>query len=161
MTVSDGVEARKIARTHPALTDAQTGLANRLHFDLIYNYLFDAGERGLPFVVMMVSAGMDASTTTEEIRQVGQQIRGAIRSSDLASHLGQGRYVVLLLGANAPSARIAADRVEGALADIAPGPISFGLATYTRDVEDSESLLRSADTALLAAQALGGGVQYG
>lgn len=161
MTVSDGVEARKAARTHPALTDAQTGLANRLHFDLIYSYLFDAGNRGLPFVVMMVSAGWDAGSTDEELRDFGQRIRGVIRSSDLVTHLGHGQYVVLLLGANAPGARIAADRVEGAVADIGPGPISFGLATHTREVEDSESLLRSADAALRAAERLGGGIQYG
>ena len=28
-----------------------------MHFDLVYKYLFDAGDPGLPFTVMLVSAG--------------------------------------------------------------------------------------------------------
>lgn len=160
MTVGNAVERGKAARTHPALTDPQTGLANRLHFDLVYNYLFDAGNRGLPFVVMLVTAGSDSGSPPEELARIGQHIRGMIRTSDLVSHLGHGRYVVLLSGANAPGARIAADRVEGEIADLAPGPISFGLATYHPDVEDADALLQSAETALLAAQAMGGGIEF-
>ena len=30
---------------HPALTDRPTGLANRLHFELVYSYLFQAADR--------------------------------------------------------------------------------------------------------------------
>lgn len=160
MIGSDGAGAGDLARTHPALTDAQTGLANGLHFDLVYNYLFDAGDRGLPFTVMLVSAGSDEHAEPEEIRSVGQCIHRVTRSSDLVSHVGRGRYVVLLLGTNAQGARVAADRVEAALAKVAPGPISFGLATYSRDVDDAQTLMRSADTALLAAEAMGGGVEF-
>ena len=160
MIGSDAVDGGEVARTHPALTDAQTGLANRLHFDLVYNYLFDWGARGLPFVVMLVTVGLDATPTSEETRRVGQHIRGVMRTSDLVSHVGHGRYVVLLLGANAPGALIAADRVESAIADDVSGPISFGMATYHRDVASAETLLRSAETALLAAQAMGGGIEF-
>jgi len=160
MMGSDGVGAGDLARAHPALTDAQTGLANGLHFDLVYNYLFDAGDRGLPFTVMLVSAGANDDSPPEEIRRLGQCIHGVTRSSDLVSHMGRGRYVVLLLGTNAQGARIAADRVEAALSGAAPGAISFGVATYAREVADSQALLRSADTALLAAEAMGGGVEF-
>lgn len=160
MIGSDGVGAGELARAHPALTDSQTGLANGLHFDLVYNYLFDAGDRGLPFTVMLVSAGADEHAPPEEIRRLGQCIHGVTRSSDLVSHVGHGRYVVLLLGTNAQGARIAADRIEAALANVAPGAISFGLATYAREIKESQALLRSADTALLAAEAMGGGVEF-
>ena len=30
---------------HPALTDRPTGLTNRLHFELVYSYLFQAADR--------------------------------------------------------------------------------------------------------------------
>lgn len=98
----------------------------------------------------------------EKIRSIGQCIHGATRASDLVSHVGRGRFVVLMLGTNAQGARVAADRVEGALAELAPGTISFGLATYTQDTADAQSLLRAADTdtALLAAEAMGGGVEF-
>ena len=154
-----GRAAAELARSHPALTDAQTGLANRLHFDLVYNYLFEAGDRGLPFTVMLVSAGADSSSA-EIIRKTGQAIESTSRRSDLVSHTGSGRFVVLLLGTNLQGGRIAADRIEAALESVAPGPICFGLAAYTDTYEDSQELMRSADTALLAAEAAGGGVEF-
>ena len=149
-----------LARTHPELTDAQTGLANQLHFDLIYNYIFDAGDRGIPFVILLLSVGADAHTPGEQVRTIGQCVLGVTRSTDLVSHMGSGKYVLLLLGTNAQGARIAADRIEAALADMAPGDVSFGLAAYAEGVTDAQTLLRSADTALLAAEAMGGGIEF-
>ncbi len=155
-----GRAAAELARSHPALTDAQTGLANRLHFDLVYNYLFEAGDRGLPFTVMLVSAGAEGGDE-DEIRRIGQAIEKTSRRSDLVSHMGSGRFVVLLLGTNIQGGRIAADRIEAALGDIAPGAISFGLAAYHGTIRESQELLRAADTALLKAEAAGGGVEFG
>jgi GGDEF domain-containing protein len=154
-----GRAAAEMARSHPALTDAQTGLANRLHFDLVYNYLFDAGDRGLPFTVMLVSAGAESSPE-EKVRQIGQAIERTSRRSDLVSHMGSGRFVVLLLGTNLQGGRIAADRIEVALDPVAPGAICFGLAAWANSFRDAQELLRAADTALLAAEAGGGGVEF-
>lgn len=151
--------AAEMARSHPALTDAETGLANRLHFDLVYNYLFDAGDRGLPFSVMLVSAGVDGRAANQ-VRLVGHAIERTSRRSDLVSHMGAGRFVVLLLGTNLQGSRIAADRIEIALQGVAPGNVSFGLAAWSEEHEDSQALLRAADTALLAAEASGGGVEF-
>jgi GGDEF domain-containing protein len=160
MRYSDSAGVGDLARVHPALTDARTGLANGLHFDLVYNYLFEAGDRGLPFSVMLVSAGADDTSPAEVIRDIGQAIHRTTRTSDLVSHMGSGRFVVLLLGTNLQWGRIAADRIEVSLADSAPGAICFGLAAYSDDVKDAQALLRMADTALLAAEASGGGVEF-
>ena len=160
MLTSDHPEADEYTRAHPALTDAQTGLANRLHFDLVYNYLFEAGNRGLPFTVMLVSAGADEKTPAGIIRALGQAVEKTTRNSDLVSHVGGDRYAVLLLGTNIQGGRIAADRVEMALKDLAPGPLSFGLAAYAEHYETSQDLLQAADTALMAAEAAGGGVEF-
>jgi GGDEF domain-containing protein len=160
MTHSDRGGVGDLARAHPALTDARTGLANSLHFDLVYNYLFDAGDRGLPFTVMLVSAGADDTAPPDLIRDIGQAIHRTTRTSDLVSHMGSGRFVVLLLGTNLQGGRIAADRIEVALADVAPGSVCFGLTSYSDDLEDAQALLRLADTALLAAEASGGGVEF-
>ena len=159
MIGSGNAGAGEMARAHPALTDAQTGLANGLHFDLVYNYLFNAGDRGLPFTVMLVSAGADEGTAPEVIRTIGQAIEKTSRQADLVSHMGGGRYVVLLLGTNLQGARLAADRIEAALDSVAPGDICFGLAAFTPDYPNAQALMRAADTALLAAEAAGGGAE--
>ena len=161
MIGSEGSDAGELARTHPTLTDDQTGLANSLHFDLVYNYFFLAGDRGLTLAVMLVSAGVGESAPMGQIRTIGKAIERTTRTSDLVSHMGSGRYVVLLVGTNLPGGRIAADRIELALADLAPGTISLGLAAYADAFKgDPQALLRSADTALLAAEAMGGGVEF-
>ncbi len=148
------------ARFHPALTDAQTGLANGLHFELVYNYLFEAGNRGLPFTVMLVSAGADDEASDTKVRDIGQAIEETSRNSDLVSHMGRGRFVVLLLGTNLQGGRIAADRIEAALEEHALGAICFGLAAYKDDLKEGQMLLRAADSALLAAEATGGGIEF-
>ncbi len=160
MLTSEKSNAHGYARSHPALIDAQTGLANRLHFDLVYDYMFEAGDRGMPFTVMLVSAGADETTPSKAIRELGEAVQRTTRNSDLVSHVGSGRYVVLLLGTNVQGGRIAADRVEVALKGIAPGAVCFGLTAFSESFASSQELLRAADTALLAAEAAGGGVEF-
>lgn len=161
MLIKDKPNAERYARSHPALIDGQTGLANRLHFDLVYDYMFEAGDRGMPFTVMLVSAGADERTPSKSIRELGEAVERTTRNSDLVSHVGGGRYVVLLLGTNLQGGRIAADRVEMALKGLAPGPVCFGLTAFSESFESSQDLLRAADTALLTAEAAGGGVEFG
>ena len=146
---------------HPALTDEETGLANRLHFDLVYTYMFAAGNRGLIFTVMLVSVGGPGAVPNERLETIGQKIRATTRDSDLVAHVGRGRYAVLLLGTNLQGARIAADRVEMALATVIDKPVSFGLAVYNDRMQDASEPLEAADKALLAAEAAGGGVEFG
>ncbi len=145
---------------HPALTDPATGLANRLHFELVYRYLFLAGDRGVAFTILLLSAGRGAAVEDAEmLRAIGRAIGGTTRSADLVAHLGEGRYVVLLLGTNLPGARIASDRLESALAEVTPGPVSIGLAAFDPTMADAEELLEAADAAMLRAEAAGGGVE--
>lgn len=160
MLTRDHAQARAEAASHPALTDSVTGLANRLHFELVYNYLFEAGDRGMAFTVMLISCG-NGEVTDDEIRTVGEAVERTTRNSDLVSHVGGGHYVVLLLGTNLQGARIAADRVELALGPVAPQPLSFGLASYSPHMKESIQLLDAAEGALLAAEAAGGGVELG
>jgi GGDEF domain-containing protein len=159
MLANQHAQGRDYAIGHPALTDAQTGLANGLHFELVYSYLFAAGDRGLSFTVLLLSVGGPDGIAQEKVKSVGQKIRTATRDSDLVAHVGSGRYVVLLLGTNLQGARIAADRLEMAVAEVAPGAPAFGLAAYDRRMRDSSELLEAADRALLAAEEAGGGVE--
>ena len=161
MLSSDHARAREEAAAHPALTDPKTGLANRLHFELVYRYMFEAGDRGMAFTIMLVSCGIDDTSTDDQIKTIGQAVEQTTRNSDLVSHIGGGRYVVLLLGTNLPGARIAADRVESALDGAVPGPVSLGLAAYTSHLKDSSELLDATERALVAAEESGGGVEFG
>lgn len=146
---------------HPALTDARTGLANRLHFELVYRYLFAAGDRGMAFTVMLLSTGDPGRTDDgqERLRAVGETIRRTTRTADLVAHIDGSRYVVLLLGTNLPGSRIAADRIEAAMRASGCERVSIGLATFNPTMTSSTALLRSVESALAAAEAAGGGVE--
>ena len=159
MLAKQHAQGREHAIGHPALTDPVTGLANGLHFELVYSYLFSAGDRGLAFTVLLLSVGGPDGLPEERLRTVGQKVLTTTRDSDLVAHVGGGRYVVLLLGTNLQGARIAADRIEMALGEVADGTLSFGIAAYDRRMRDSSELLEAADRALLAAEAQGGGVE--
>ena len=146
---------------HPALTDLDAGLVSRLHFELVCNYLFEAGERGMAFSLMLLSVGQPGTEATDlqPPRRLGEKIRETMRTTDVVAYVGRSRYVVLLLGTNLQGARVAADRVEMALEGLAAGPVSFGLTAYRPQMEELLELFEAADAALLAAEAAGGGVE--
>jgi len=147
---------REHAIGHPALTDEHTGLANRLHFELVYSYLFNGADRGVPLTLMLLST---PAPDRDTLRALGECIQATTRTSDLVAHLGGGRFIVILLGTNLSGGRIAADRVEMALQSTAVGTVAIGLATYRAEMKESSDLLRAVDEALQRAEAAGGGVE--
>lgn len=147
---------REHAIGHPALTDEHSGLANRLHFELVYSYLFNGADRGVPLTLMLLTTPV---TGPDSLRVLGERIQATTRTSDLVAHLGGGRFIVILLGTNLSGGRIAADRVEMALQSVATGAVSIGLATYRPEMKESSELLRAVDEALQRAEAAGGGVE--
>jgi len=146
---------REHAIGHPALTDESSGLANRLHFELVYSYLFHGAGRGVPLTIMLISA---SAPTPDAMRRLGERIQDMTRSSDLVAHLGNGRFAILLLGSNLSGGRVAADRIEMALADVATGSVAIGLATHRPEMKEPTDLLRVVDEALAQAEAAGGGL---
>ena len=148
---------------HPALTDPHTGLANRLHFELVYRYMFQAGDRGMTFTIMLVAVGdgQPPADTPELLRRMGGTLQSTTRLSDLVAHVGGPRFAVLLLGTNLPGARIAADRIESALRETTADPISIGIATFDPRMKESGELLDAAEAALEKARQAGGGVEMG
>jgi GGDEF domain-containing protein len=146
---------REHAIGHPALTDQHTGLANRLHFELVYSYLFHGADRGVPLTLMLVSTGV---TDPEGLRALGEQFQSSTRASDLVAHLGGGRLIIMLLGSNISGGRIAADRVEMSTQPLTSSPVSIGLASYSPDMKESSELLAAVDQALRTAEEAGGGI---
>lgn len=149
---------REHAIGHPALTDGHTGMANRLHFELVYSYLFHGADRGVPMALMLISVGTDDEPAPEVLRDLGERFQSICRAADLAAHLGHGRFGILLLGTNLMGARVAADRFMDNLEDHTPGPMAVGLAGYTVDMKEPGQLLEAADGALRKAEEAGGGL---
>ena len=148
---------REHAIGHPALTDEYTGLANRLHFELVYSYLFHGADRGVPMALMLMSVGGDSDP--DGLRRLGERFQQITRTADLASHLGHGRFAVLMLGTNMMGARVGADRFMEMLEGYTPGVVSVGLAGYRPHMKESSQLLEAADKALRDAEEAGGGLE--
>lgn len=144
---------------HPALTDSVTGLANRLHFELVFRYMFLAGDRGVAFTVMLVSVGDDTEPGPDLLKRVTKSLQATTRLSDLVAHAGGTRFAVLLLATNLPGARIAADRIEVALREATSERVSIGLAAFDPEMRESGELLSAVESALARAEAAGGGVE--
>lgn len=160
MAVEGFTLGREPAAGHPALTDSVTGLANRLHFELVYRYLFLAGDRGMAFAVLLLTVdGAPPAVDEATLRSVGEAVHRTTRVSDLVARVDDRRFAVLLIGTNLPGARIAADRIEGALRGVSGGVVSAGVAAYTPDLTDPASLLDAAEKARATASANGGGVE--
>jgi GGDEF domain-containing protein len=143
---------------HPVLTDERTGLPNRLQFETVYRFLFYGADRGVPLTLMMVQ--MDASDESAFV-SAAHRIASSTRSSDLLSHLGDGRFVTLLLGCNLYGARIAADRVSAVLGSVPGTRFAIGLAAYRDEMQERSELLDAAARALDEARAAGGGEEIG
>lgn len=153
------------AQGHPALTDALTGLPNRLHFDTVYRVVFKAVNRGIPVsVAAMEIDGFDGRLAREGqeaadavVRAVGQRLQGTIRGADLFARAGGARFFLLLFDCNPQGARIAADRFQEQLYDI-DATISVGVGSTVRgEMSEPDELIRAAERALERALAMGGG----
>jgi GGDEF domain-containing protein len=146
---------REHAIGHPALTDESSGLANRLHFELVYSYLFHVADRGVPLTLMLITT---PTPTPDAMRAVGERIQDMTRSADLVAHLGNGRFIITLMGCNLSGARIAADRIETALVEVATGSVTIGLASYHEEMREPTDLLQAVAEALSQAEGPGGGL---
>lgn len=146
---------REHAIGHPALTDSDTGLANLLHFELVFSYMFQAADRGAPLTVMLASTPV---TDPHMLRALGEAVSGTTRSADLVAHLGSGRFLVILLRTDLEGAKIAARRFHGALREVATGPVSIGIAAYQDHMKEPSDLLAEVDRAIRKAEEAGGGI---
>jgi hypothetical protein len=147
---------REHAIGHPVLTDASTGLANRLHFELVFSYVFHGAGRGVPLTLVLAATSV---TDLEGLRVLGEKFQSCTRASDLVAYLGEGRFILLLFGSNTSGGRVAADRIETAIHGLTPAPVSIGIASYTADMKESADLLEAVDRTLRVAEAAGGGIE--
>ncbi len=163
------------ARTHDhvkqqAITDSLTGLFNRRCFeDIMRRELQRARRHRRELSVALVDVNdfkkyNDAfghQAGDEALSALGEAVRRAVRSTDLASRYGGDEIVIIL-----PETRLArafslfTDRIKGEIESgfarlserDAPLSVTIGIASYPHDGTTTRQLVLAADKALLAAK---------
>ncbi len=143
---------------HPVLTDERTGLPNRLQFETVYRFLFYGADRGVPLTLMLVQ--IDAEDEAAFV-EAAHRMAASTRSSDLLAHLGDGRFVTLLLSCNLHGARLAADRIATLLGVLEDTRFAVALAAHMEEMKQPSELMDAAAKALDQARAAGGGPEIG
>lgn len=161
-------QARETAERQ-ALTDVLTGLWNRRAFDEQLALAFDRVQRtGIPLAVTMLdldhfkrlndSRGHAAGDAA--LRAVANEIRGAVRSDDVAARVGGDEFALLHVDCNEEIASRVAARIRdavaqlGLLCDSKSGTgltVSAGSAELHQDMTPAE-LLAAADANLYRAK---------
>jgi diguanylate cyclase (GGDEF)-like protein len=147
-----------------SLTDDLTGLDNRRSFTAEIQSAI-ADER--PFALLMIDLDQfkELNDTLghhlgdELLRCVGPRLGSVVRDGDVVARLGGDEFGVLIRGADAEAATVAATRLRGALArPFALAGISLhvgasvGIAVFPVHAEDAGTLLRHADVAMYEAK---------
>jgi len=152
---------------HPALTDAQTGLPNELHWDTVFGIVFAAAIRGIPLTLIFLeidgfseeNEGAGQEMAGEILGSVGETLGRATRQSDLLARRKHGRFSFALLDCNLAGGQLVVDRLDGILDPIrreSGVSFSMGVAAFQRGMEEPEELERAAEEALRLAQSRGG-----
>ena len=164
-----------------AYCDSLTGIPNRQAFlELLERELVHSRQAGKKFAVLFMD--LDSFKRINDtlghnvgdllLQTVSERLRDTIRPSDVVSHMAEGNHLARLGGDEFTILIPDLDRVEDALAvaqrvkDAMRRPFqldgneifvtaSIGISLYPEDGEDSESLLKYADTAMYHAKNCG------
>ncbi|HEY5718327.1 MAG TPA: diguanylate cyclase, partial [Motiliproteus sp.] len=155
-----------------ALTDSLTGLGNRHHFNHRLDELAKLSKRqDVVFTLLLMDLDHFKAVNDnhghplgdELLRQVGLELRGVFRETDLVARIGGDEFAVIMVEQSDPSAiRLPAERVierlsrpltlDGKRVQIGA---SIGVATFPQDSNDATELYRLADKALYCAKEQG------
>jgi diguanylate cyclase (GGDEF)-like protein len=167
------VQARHDELANIAYTDQLTSIPNRRHFDELCAGLSGAHPSLLPLSLCMIDLDHFKSLNDRLghlegdhcLQLVAAAIRGTLRGgADFAARYGGEEFLLLLPGTGAGTAREIAERVRGAIIDLAlPNPgaplgivtASIGIATLTAPPLAVPALLKTADQALYRAKITG------
>jgi diguanylate cyclase (GGDEF)-like protein/PAS domain S-box-containing protein len=157
---------------HRAQHDALTDLPNRsLLEDRLSQAIAAARRNGTNLAVLFldldgfkhINDSLGHGVGDKLLQSVGTRLVGAVRTSDTVSRRGGDEFIVLLPEIKlAPDAGILARKLLNALSindrsnpHGLPVSASIGISTYPEDGDDSETLLKNADTAMYQAKITG------
>ena len=133
---------------HEALTDALTQLPNRLHFDVVYRLLWEAGIRGIPVTLMRFDLpGLGSAPDGTQLK-LGECLNLITRQMDMVARLGPDQFGVLLMDCNAFGGMVAAERFNAELSTILDGlqlQFSAGLAVCKDWMTKPDDLMAAAE----------------
>jgi diguanylate cyclase (GGDEF)-like protein len=153
-----------------AETDPLTGLTNHRGFhQALERELRNAGRERAS--VALVSLDLDDFKVLNDthghpfgdeiLQRIGDQLRGSIRTGDIAARTGGEEFALILPGAGPETAYQVAERARSAIARLAfddtPLESSAGIAVYPGDAADTRTIIRFADGALYWAKRAGKG----
>ncbi|MEO8458246.1 MAG: EAL domain-containing protein, partial [Chloroflexota bacterium] len=158
--------------THMAYHDALTGLPNRLLFaDRLDIALAQARRSGEKVSILgidldrfkIINDSLGHSAGDELLVAAGNRLEKIVREGNTVARIGGDEFVVLIAGTeSADDGLVVAQRIVEAFRlpfQLSAGSFyataSVGLAVYPDDVDDAESLLRTADIAMYAAKEAG------
>ena len=156
-TVRDG----KGRVQHEALTDSLTQLPNRVHFDVVYRLLWEAGIRGIPVTLMRFDVPGLGSAPDLTQRKLGDCLNQVTRQMDMVARLGPDQFGVLLMDCNAFGGMIAAERFSAELGSLLQGlQLQFcaGLAVCKDWMAEPEDLMSASEEAMATALSSGEGI---
>ncbi len=158
------LEARLAYLESLTTTDELTAVANRRGFLTEFGRAIASARRGGQQGVVIIcdldgfkaiNDRLGHAAGNEVLRQVATALSTRVRRSDLVARLGGDEFALLLIGANAASARRKCEALGRAITAI-PSPVpghsihleaSFGVAAFDGS-EDEETLLHRADMAM-------------
>lgn len=143
---------------HGSLTDPLTELPNRLHFDVVYRLLWEAGGRGIPVTLIRFDLGGFADAAEEGQRRVGERLNLITRQMDMIARLEADCFGVLLMDCNASGGIIAAERFHGEIKPILVDhrvPFHAGIASWKEWMVRPDDLMDAAEEGLGAAKRAG------
>jgi GGDEF domain-containing protein len=127
-----------------SLNDMESGLGNRRLVDLVLQHRFAGAVRGEPLSIVAIRAlEADAEPVTHagprpSVRRVAELLRSQQRGSDVAAHLGDGLFVVILHGAGSAGAEAFLHRI---LLDLRGTDVASGVVTHGPGFSTPEDLL--------------------
>jgi diguanylate cyclase (GGDEF)-like protein len=151
----------------PSFQDALTGLSNREHFEILYEFAFQLADRGLPLTLVYLEiTGLSAlrdragdPAANDAVRAYAAVILSKTRAMDVAARLDVGRFALLLADCNLHGGLVCADRVRAeaeVVSDRTGLGLSAGVASHEKGMIRKEELQEVAAETLRVALASGG-----
>ncbi len=148
-----------------ALTDPQTGLGNKRHFEeLLQRYLDRADSEGSPVTLCLIDLD-DFKTINDTYGHVAgdralAQVAARLRRGGESFRIGGDEFALLLPGRTTEEGRVAAEALCQRIADArydhgGAVSISIGVATYPSEGVERTDLVRVSDKALYSAKGHG------
>lgn len=154
-------------------TDPLTGLYNRRYFSEVFDREFSQAVRhNLPFTVLMIDVDNFKHINDHNGHDIGDKVlltltaifKSLVRSADIAGRLGGDEFIILLPLTNQPAGEALAERIRHEVAAEPLQPeaetslavsLSIGVASFSRQDENVEQILKRADAALYQAKQQG------